>query len=149
MSSADTFRELAAGYVDNELTPEERKEFEALMAEHPELRADVAAFEKINSLTSQVRFEELPDPIWEAYAASGYRKAESALGWILVSVGVMVALIFGGLQMWHEFFTDPATPVLGRIGAGAAMGGAVILLVSKLREALFARKRDRYGKVQK
>ena len=149
MNSTENFRELAAGYVDDELTPAERKEFEALMAEHPELRADIAAFEKINQLTSQVRFEELPDPIWEAYAASGYRKAESALGWILISLGVMIGLIFGGLQMWHKFFTDPTTPLLGRIGAGAVMGGAVILLVSKLRETLFARKRDRYGKVQK
>lgn len=149
MSSADKFRELAAGYVDNELTPAERKEFETMMEEHPELRADVAAFEKINRLTSQVRFEELPDPIWEACAASGYRKAENAIGWILLSIGSMIALLFGGWELWSGLFTDPSVPLLGRIGAGAVMGGAVILLVSKLREALFARKRDRYGKVQK
>ncbi len=149
MSAVDKFRELAAGYVDNELTPAERKEFETMMDEHPELRADVAAFEKINNLTSQVRFEEIPDPLWEAYGASWYRKAESAVGWILLSVGAIIALLFGGWSLWSDFFTDPTVPLLGRIGAGAVVGGSVILLVAKLRETLFARKRDRYGKVMK
>jgi hypothetical protein len=149
MSSAEKFRELAAGYVDDELTPTERKEFEAMMEEHPELRADVAAFEKINNLTSQVRFEELSDPLWEAYGASWYRNAESALGWILFSVGAMIALLFGGWGLWSDFFRDPSVPLLGRVGAGAAIGGSVVILVSKLRETLFARKRDRYRKVMK
>ncbi len=149
MSSADKFREMAAGYVDNELTPEEREEFETMMEEHPELRADVTAFEKINNLTSQVRFEELPDPLWEAYGASWYRKAESALGWILLSLGAVITILFGGFAMWSDFFRDPSVPLLGRVGAGAAMGGSVIILVSKLRETFFMRKRDRYRKVMK
>ncbi len=149
MSTLDNFRELAAGYVDDELTPQERKEFQVMMDKHPELRADVESFEKINQLTSQVRFEEIPDPIWEAYNASSYRKAEGSIGMFLLSMGAVIGLLYGGWALWSTFFTDPSVPLLGRFGAGAAVIGAVILLVSKLRESLFARKRDRYRKVMK
>ncbi len=145
----DKFRELAAGYVDGELTPEEKLEFESMMEEHPELRDDVSSFQKINDLTRRVRFEELPDPIWEAYGASLYRRTESALGWIFLSVGAMIILGFAAWGMWGEFFTNSSEPLALRIAIGALSVGAIVLIVSKLRETLFAHKRERYGKVEK
>ncbi len=145
----DKFRELAAGYVDGELTPEEKREFETMMAEHPELRDDVSSFQKINDLTRRVRFEELPDPIWEAYGASLYRRAESALGWILLSIGAMLILGFAAWGMWGGFFMNSAEPLILRIAVGALSVGAIVLFVAKLRETLFAHKRERYRKVEK
>lgn len=145
----DKFRELAAGYVDGELTPEEKREFETMMEEHPELRDDVESFRKINDLTKRVRFEELPDPIWEAYGASLYRRAESALGWILLSVGAMIILGFAAWGMWGGFFMNSAEPLILRIAVGALSVGAIVLFVAKLRETFFAHKRERYRKVEK
>ena len=147
--SVEQFRELAAGYVDGELTPEEAREFEKMMEEHPELRKDVAAFRRINDMTGKVRFEDLPDPIWEAYRRSLYRRAESAFGWIALSVGAILTLAFVGWRFVNEFLTDPGAPLLERVGVGALILGAIVLVVSKGREALFARKRERYRKVQK
>lgn len=145
----DNFRELAAGYVDGELTPEEKREFESMMAEHPELRDDVNSFQKISDLTRRVSFEELPDPIWEAYGASLYRRAERALGWILLSVGAMLVLGFTARGFWGQFFMNSSEPLILRIAIGALSVGAIVLIVSKLRETLFAHKRERYRKVQK
>ncbi|MFQ5606492.1 MAG: anti-sigma factor family protein [Candidatus Zixiibacteriota bacterium] len=149
MSDIDKFRELAAGYVDDELTPEEKREFETMMEEHPELREDVDAFRRINDLTGRARFEDLPDPIWEAHRASLYRRAESALRRILLSVGAIILLAFGGWAWWGEFFMNSSEPLIVRLAVGALALGGIVLLVAKLRETLFARKRERYGKVQK
>lgn len=145
----EALHELAAGYVDDELTPQEREEFEKAMKENPDLQDDVAAFRRINDLTGQVRFEELPDPVWEAFSASLYRRAESAVGWILLSLGAIIMLSLVGWGALNGFFADPDAPLISKVGVGAVSLGGIVLLVSKLRETLFARKRDRYGKVQK
>lgn len=147
--SLDRFRELAAGYVDNELTPTEHAEFEKLLKEYPELREEIHAFERIKTMTSQVRFEELPDPMWEAFRSSLYRRTESIVGWILYSVGAISLLLIGGWEFFNEFFTNPEEPLLVRLGVGAMFGGAAVILVSKMRETLFSRKRERYAKVMK
>lgn len=147
--SLDKFRELAAGFVDNELTPSEHVEFEKLLKEYPELREEVHAFERIKTMTSQARFEELPDPLWEAFRASLYRRAENVIGWILFSLGAIAVLLFGGWEMFNEFFTNPEEPLLERVGVGALIAGSAVILVSKLRETLFTRKRERYAKVMK
>ncbi len=120
-----------------------------MMQNNPELKEDVESFRRISELTGSVRFEELPDPIWQAYSASLYRKTESALGWILLSVGAALILGFGVWGWFNEFFLNSAEPLLLRISVGALFGGAIILGISKLRETLFAHKRERYRKVQK
>lgn len=147
--SLDTFRELAAGFVDGELTPTERAKFEKLLQEHPELRQEIQAFERIKTMTNQARFEELPDPLWEAFRASLYRRAENVIGWVLFSLGAISVILFGGWQMLNEFFMNPEEPLLARVGIGALFCGSAVILVSKMRESLFNRKRDRYAKVMK
>lgn len=147
--STEKFRELAAGFVDNELTPSELAEFEKLLQENPELKGDVQAFERIKSMTTQARFEELPDPLWEAFRSSLYRKAENVIGWALFSLGAITVILFGGWQALSEFFMNPAEPLLVRVGVGGLLTGSTIMLVSKVRETLFTRKRERYAKVMK
>jgi len=145
----DTFRALAAGYVDNELTESERAEFEKLLKENPELRNEIQVFERIKTMTTQVRFEELPDPLWEAFRASLYRRTESIIGWVLFSLGAIMVVLFGGWQIMNEFFLNPEEPILARVAVGTLLSGAAVILVSTLRETLFHRKRDRYAKVIK
>ena len=50
-------------------------------------------------------------------------------------------------QFFKELYTDPEIPVLIRISATALTIGAVILLVSFIRERIFAYNRDRYKEV--
>ncbi|UCG62573.1 MAG: zf-HC2 domain-containing protein [Candidatus Zixiibacteriota bacterium] len=140
-------RELLAGYIDGELSPEERQEFEQELAVNAELRAELEEFKKLKEVTGMMRYADLPEEVWDNYWQNLYRKLERGIGWILLSVGAIVLISFGLFQFFRELYTDPEIPFLIRISATALTVGAVILLVSFIRERIFAYNRDRYKEV--
>ncbi|MEW5994814.1 MAG: zf-HC2 domain-containing protein, partial [Candidatus Zixiibacteriota bacterium] len=58
-------RKLLAGYVDGELTDEERAAFERELQSNAELRAELEEFRKLKEVTGMVRYADLPDEVWE------------------------------------------------------------------------------------
>lgn len=142
-------RELLAGYVDGELSKDERAAFEQELQRNPDLRAELEEFMKLKEVTGMVQYADLPDEVWEGYWQNLYRKLERGIGWILFSIGAIVLLSFGLFQFFKELYIDPQVPMLVKISVTALGLGAVILLVSFIRERLFAYHRDRYGKVDK
>jgi len=142
-------RKLLAGYVDGELTDEERQAFERELQRDPQLRAELQEFRKLKEVTSMVRYADLPDEVWESYWQSLYRKLERGIGWILLSIGSIILLCFGLYQGLHELYLEPAVSLWVKIGVTALGGGIIFLLVSFVRERLFAYKRDRYKEVDK
>jgi len=142
-------RELLAGYVDGELSEDERLAFEQELQRDPDLRAELEEFTKLKEVTGMIQYADLPDEVWECYWQSLYRKLERGIGWILFSIGAIVLLSFGLFQVFKELYIDPQVPVLIKVSVTALGIGLVILLVSFVRERLFAYRRDRYGKVTK
>jgi len=142
-------RKLLAGYVDGELTDEERQAFERELQRDPQLRAELQEFRKLKEVTSMVRYADLPDEVWESYWQSLYRKLERGIGWILLSIGSIILLCFGLHQGLHGLYIDPTVSIWVKIGVTALGGGVIFLLVSFVRERLFAYKRDRYKEVDK
>lgn len=142
-------RELLAGYVDGELTAEEKAEFEAELAANPELRAELEEFTRLKEVTNKMHYADIPDEVWESYWQSVYRKTERGLGWILMSAGAIILLCFALYNAFSNLFTNPEIPLWVKIGLPALVGGAIILLVSYIRERIFSYKRERYREVQK
>jgi ABC-type multidrug transport system fused ATPase/permease subunit len=142
-------RELLAGYVDNELTQEERETFERELKQNPELRAELEEFRRLKEVTGMVRYADLPDEVWESYWQSIYRKLERGIGWILFSVGAIILLIAAAYAFFAGFLADPTVPLIIKVGVSAIVAGLIFLLVSYIRERLFAYHRDRYKEVQK
>ena len=142
-------RELLAGYVDGELSDNERQAFEAQLAQDPELRAELAEFRKLQEVTGMVRYADLPDEVWENYWHSIYRKMERGIGWILLSIGAILILCFGTYELFSELYANPDAPLWLKVGLTAGAVGLIFLLVSYGRERLFAYNRDRYKEVTK
>ncbi|MFQ5453429.1 MAG: anti-sigma factor family protein [Candidatus Zixiibacteriota bacterium] len=142
-------RELLAGYIDGELSDEERAAFEKELAINPELRAELEEFRKLKEVTGMIRYADLPDEVWDNYWQSIYRKLERGFGWILFSIGAIILLSFGLLHAFKEMYLDPQVSLLVKVGVSALGVGIVTLLVSFVRERLFAYKRDRYKEVEK
>jgi len=142
-------RELLAGYVDGELTDEQRQAVEEELAKNPELRAELEEFRRLKEVTGMVRYADLPDEVWEDYWHSVYRKLERGIGWILFSIGAIVLLGYGLYQMFRGLYFDPEVPFLIKVGVTGIAGGLIFLLVSYARERLFAYRRDRYREVTK
>ena len=145
----DRIRRLLAGYVDGELTGEERQEFELALENNDELKRELEEFRNLKEATSQMRYADLPKEVWEGYWESIYRKAERGIGWILLSSGILIILLFGMFELFKEMYSDPDAPLWLKIGLTAGSAGAIFLLVSYLRERLFAFKRERYGEVDR
>ena len=142
-------RKLLAGYVDGELTDEERTAVEQALLVDEELRNELEEFKQLKEVTGMAQYADLPDEVWETYWESLYKKLELGFGWIFLSIGAIIILCFGAYTIFSELFTDPSAPLWLKIGLPTMAAGAIILIVSFIRQRLFAYKRDRYGKVKK
>jgi len=141
--------EMLAGYVDGELTYEQRIAFELELATNPELRAELDSFNRLKEVTSMVQYADLPEEVWENYWQNLYRKTERGFGWIIMSLGIIVLACFGLYHAFYELYLDPTAPLWVKIGLTAVTIGGVVLLVSYGRERLFAYKRERYREVNR
>ena len=145
----DKYKELLAGYIDGELSEQQRADFERELAQNPQLRAELDEFSKLKEVTNSMKYADLPDEVWETYWSSMYRKLERGIGWILFSLGAILLLSFGLYEIFSQLYADPNAPLWLKIGLSGAGLGLIFLLVSYGRERLFAHKRDRYSEVTK
>ena len=145
----ERLREMLAGYVDGELSDEQREAFERELAASAELRAELEGFRKLKEVTGMVKYADLPEEVWENYWQSLYRKTERGVGWILLSIGAIVLACFGLYHGFYNLYIDPNAPLWVKIGLTVLCVGAIILLVSYGRERLFAYNRERYREVNR
>lgn len=138
-----------SGYLDGELSPEERERFEHDVRADPELAAELERILALKEVTSSVRLSDFPDQVWDAYWKGTYNRLERGLGWVLLSLGAMVLLAGGLYELALALFRDSVDPWWVRAAVGALVAGFAVLFVSVLRERLFALKRDPYKEVER
>jgi len=144
MHRLDRTRELLMRALDDELTPPERDELDALLADDPGLRAERERLGRLREVTADMKLRNPPEELWDGYWNSAYSRVERGIGWILVSFSVIVV---GGWATWQfvtELIADTELPPLVKAGILAGSLGVVILLVAVLRQRLFVRKTDPY-----
>jgi hypothetical protein len=130
--------------VDGVASPHEATALAEAIRGDEKWETEVRAFRKIKEITDGMRFKELPDACWAGYWESMYRRLERGVGWILMSLGAIVLLSFGAFLGLSRLYSDPGVSLVVKAGVSAAVLGAIILLVSVLRERLFARRHERY-----
>ena len=142
-------KELISSYYDKELDEEQRNNVEKHLEECSECRKEFEEMRKFEEVMSKMELRKPPKEAWKLYWASVYNRLERRIGWILLSIGAMIILFFGGYKMVEGIIQDPSTPLLLKAGILVFLGGIVVLLVSLIREQLFVRKRERYKEVEK
>ena len=143
------FKILLSGYIDGELSPDEKTELENHLKECAECRGELESFRTLKEVTGAMKYADVPNHVWENYWGNLYRRLELGFGWIFFSIGAIIILAFGGFYLIKDFFFSPEPPLVLRIGIGIGLFGVIILLVSALRERVFAYNRDRYREVDK
>jgi hypothetical protein len=146
--SEDRKKELMMKMVDGVATDEEKQEFEEYLKNDSELDKEYRSFKQIKEVTDTIMFKEPPDSYWEGYWAGIYNRLERGAGWICFSVGAIILLAFGGYQLFRNFFLSPAVSIIAKIGVAVGGLGVIILMVSIIREVIFARKHERYKEVK-
>jgi len=142
-------KNLMMGYLDNELTDEQRRQFEEHLAGCSECTGELAQFRKLKAITDEVTLVEPEDRLWQDYWGGVYNRIERGIGWIIFSVAAILLTIYGGFKMIEEIVKDPTIGMLLKAGLLALVLGLAILFVSALRERLFFWSKDRYRDVRR
>ena len=140
---------MLSGYIDGELTDEEKVDLERHLKSCTECTAELEAFQKLKEVTGAMKYADVPEYVWENYWSGIYKRFERGIGWILLSIGAIILLGFGGYSLISDFFLNPEEPLLLKLAIGAGGLGFIVLLVSTIRERLFAYNRDRYKEIQR
>jgi predicted anti-sigma-YlaC factor YlaD len=145
----EEIRPYLSAYLDGELDPDRKLEVEEHLADCDGCRKEYQYFVKLKEVTDRMRFVDLSDDLWAGYWKGIYRRIERGAGWIFLSLGAIVLLVFGAYQFFKEFLADPNISLIAKIGVSTCVFGAIILLVSIIRERLFLYKTERYKEVER
>jgi len=144
--SCETYQPLITGYLDGELTDEQRGGIEAHLETCEACRQELADLTDLKASLAAIKFTEPTDTELERFWAAVYNRLERGIGWILFSIGAILLLCFGAFRLGEGGVRDPDISLIVKIGVVALLFGAVILFVSLLRERLKVRKKDRYSR---
>ena len=143
------YKDLMMGYLDNELSDEQRRRFEEHLAGCRECADELTEFRRLKAITDEVTLVEPEDRIWQQYWDGVYNRIERSLGWIIFSISAILLTIYGGFKLIEEIITDATVGILLKIGLLALIVGLAILFVSVLRERVYFWQRDRYKDVRR
>ena len=133
--------------LDNELSSVERAELERMLAADESLRKEWGRLKTVKEVTGTMTFREPPEEVWETYWVSVYNRAERSLGWLFLSLGVIVVFGWAGWHVVDAILSDAEIPSLIKIAIFVGALGGGILFFSVIREKWFTRKRDAYKEV--
>lgn len=142
-------KELISSLIDNELDEEQKNIVEEHLRSCPECQREFHELKKLEEVMNIMELKEPKKEVWQTYWMSVYNRLERRIGWILLSIGGMILLFFGGYKVVEGIINDSSTPLLMKAGILSLLGGMAVLLVSLLREQLFVRRRERYKEVEK
>jgi len=143
------YKDLLMGYLDNELSDEQRNRFEEHLAGCPECAGELKEFRKLKAITDEVTLVEPEDRIWQDYWTGIYNRIERSIGWIIFSVSAILLAIYGGFKLIETIITDATVGMLLKLGLLALIVGLAILFVSVLRERIYFWSKDRYRNVRR
>ena len=145
----DDHKDQLMGYLDNELSEEERRRFEEHLAGCSNCASELEEFKKLKAITDELSLAEPEEKVWQDYWSGVYNRIERGIGWIMFSVAAISLAIYCGFKAIEELIKDPTIEVTLKIGLLALIAGLAILFVSVLRERLYFWRRDRYKDVRR
>jgi predicted anti-sigma-YlaC factor YlaD len=145
----EEIRPLLMAYLDGEIEEKDKSEVEKHLSGCKNCRQEYQSFAKLKEVTNSMRFADLSDQLWAGYWKGIYRRIERGAGWIFFSIGAIILLAFGAFQFFQELFADPGISWIVKVGISTCAFGAIVLLVSIIRERLFLFKTERYKEVER
>lgn len=145
----EEIKTLIPAYLEGELDEKDRKLVEAHLAGCAECQQECEELGQLEEVLNKMAFKQPAKDIWDVYWASVYNRLERRIGWIFLSIGLIVLVFMGAYPTIADFIADPERPLVLKVGLLVFMAGGVIVFVSILREQLFFRKRERYKDIRR
>ncbi len=145
----EKIKELVMLYYEGELKEKDRSIVEEHITSCPECRKELEDMKTFEEVMGKMKLKKPGNEVWETYWASVYNRLERRIGWILMSLGGMILLFFGGYKMVENIIRDSSISLLFKIGILSFLAGIIVMLVSLIKEKIFVRSRERYKEIQK
>jgi len=135
---------LVSGYIDGELTQQQRQRVEIHCDRCAACRQELDKLKQLRDEVGRSRLSEYGEDKWRESMHDTTTKLSRGIGWLLLIGG---ALAVGGIIL-HGFITDPTLELHMKVIFGAIYGGLAVLFISVLRQRLIERKTDKYKDVE-
>jgi anti-sigma factor RsiW len=136
--------ERLSGYIDGELTQQQRQRVEIHCSECAACANELADLRKLRAEIGAARLGEYGEDTWRESMSDTSVRTSRSIGWLLLIGGILAA---AGIAVF-AFVADPGIQPRDKIIAGAIYGGLAFLFISVLRQRLVERKTDRYKDVE-
>jgi ferric-dicitrate binding protein FerR (iron transport regulator) len=140
---------LMMGALDGEISAEEQRELDGILARDSEVRAEWDRLKRVKEVTGAMTYREPPEEIWDEYWVSVYNRTERGIAWILVSMGGVVVLAYGAWKFLETLWADANAPGFLKLAIMAVAVGLIVLAISVIREKLFTNRRDPYKEIER
>ena len=136
--------QLLTGYLDNELTQQDRQRVEQRMVNEPAYRTQ---FEDLNSLQTDIAdldFHPNKTTLWNELAPDFTSRATRSLGWLSYIISTLFLVGYG----LYEFIIAEAENALVKTAVLGVLLGLCLLLISVIKQRSVESKTDRYKDLQ-
>jgi hypothetical protein len=136
--------EQLSGYVDGELTQQQRQRIDVHCASCAECAKDLRELKELRESVGNARLSNKNQDVWREMMNDTTVQRSRGIGWLLLIGGVLACLGIGVFV----FLFDSSISLVEKLIAGAIYGGLGLLFYSVLRQRLIERKTDKYKDVE-
>ena len=136
--------ELLSGYIDGELTQQQRQRVELYCETSEECRKDLEELRALRERIGRAPLGELDQDAWGERMNDPGVRVSALIGWTLFIGGLLLA---AGVFV-VSLLLDDDLGLLGKLIIVGVYGGLAGLLISVLRQRLIERKTDKYKNVR-
>ena len=140
----DHVAELLSGYLDGELTQQERQRVEVHCAGCIECETSLDEIRALRESLGKARLSDIDKSQWREMMNDTTVRAVRGFGWMLISGGILAAIGFGLIA----FIMDSSIGLWEKLIVGAIYGGLLALFISVLRQRWIEQKTDKYKDVE-
>ena len=136
--------EQLSGFLDGELTQQERQLVSLHCDECSECRENLARLRELRTRIGNSSLSEVGEDKWRETMDDGTVQLTRGIGWLLF---ILALLIIAGIGL-VAFIMNDEIPVGIKLLLVGIYGGLALLLFSVLRQRLIERKTDKYKDVE-
>ena len=136
--------ELLSGYIDGELTQQDRQRVEIHCDDCETCAKQRDELIALRSDMGKANLSEIGEDIWRERMNDATVTTSRGIGWFLFGGGILAATGFG----LFAFVFSAQVSVTEKLLIGAIYGGLALLFISVLRQRLIERKTDKYKDVE-
>ena len=136
--------ELLSGYLDDELTQQEKQRVSVHVDGCDECRGALEDLARLKERVGAARLRAVDEKTWRETTDDALVEVSRGIGWLVLIGAVLLAVGYGV----YEFLSDPEQATIEKIAAVAIYLGLGGLFISVLRQRLIERKTDKYEDVE-